>query len=192
MHFKSILIASALILSPAFALGQSQYKASDIVNHFNAEEEAAAKGCPEGKPCLAKRKTRAVCIGTDSDCAADEAAAGPAAPKGGFDLLITFELGSDRLSEQAMSNLKEFAAALNSPALSDATFDVDGHTDARGSDTFNAALSQRRAAAVVAFLESMGVPAERLQAKGHGESKPRSDDPFAAINRRVEATIRTQ
>ena len=191
MNFRFALIATAFAAAPVFAFGQAEYKASDVLEHFKKPQETAASECPPNTPCLRKKKTRAVCIGTDSACAAEETAAAPAA-KGGFDLLITFELGSDRLSDQAKSNLREFARALQSPALESATFNVDGHTDARGSDTFNTQLSKRRAAAVVAFLKSLGVSEERLQAQGYGESKPRSDDPFAPINRRVEATIRTQ
>lgn len=192
MRFKTIVIASALALAPVLAFGQAEYNASDVVEHFKTKEGAeAGNACPAGQPCLQKKKTRAVCIGTDSACAAEETAAAPAAETG-FDLLITFELGSDRLSEQAKANLREFATALQSPELADARFNVDGHTDARGSEGFNTKLSRRRAAAVVAFLKSLGVPEDRLEAKGYGESRPRDDDPFAPINRRVEATIRTQ
>ena len=192
MDFKGMMMASAFVLAPVLALGQAEFKASDVIEHFKPTNEAAAgNACAAGVPCLQKKKTRAVCIGTDSACAAEETAAAPAA-KTGFDLLITFELGSDRLSDQAKVNLREFAKAMKSPALADATFNVDGHTDARGSDSYNTVLSQRRAAAVVTFLKSLGVDEARLDAKGHGESRPRTDDPFAPINRRVEATIRTQ
>jgi outer membrane protein OmpA-like peptidoglycan-associated protein len=107
-------------------------------------------------------------------------------------MLITFELGSDRLSPQAKENLAEFAKALKGDKLAGATFDIDGHTDARGSDAYNLGLSNRRAEAVVGYLESLGVPRERLAAKGHGESQPRVEDPYADINRRVEATIRLE
>ena len=93
-----------------------------------------------------------MCIGTDSKCAAEEVAAAPAAPKGGFDLLITFELGSDRLSEQAKANLREFAEAMKNPALAGATFNVDGHTDASGSASFNNGLFGNRSR--VGFLKS--------------------------------------
>lgn len=192
MNFRAVMVASAIALTPLLAHGQAEFKASDVVEHFKTKEGGeTANACPDGTPCLQKKKTRAVCIGTDSACAAEETAAAPAA-KTGFDLLITFELGSDRLSEQAKANLREFATALQSADLADATFNVDGHTDARGSEGYNTQLSKRRAAAVVAFLKSLGVPEERLQAKGYGESRPRTDDPFAPINRRVEATIRTQ
>ncbi len=191
MVLKRLIFAAAIASAPAFASAESQYKAADIVGHFNAPAETAAKpDCPEGALCLPKKGTRAVCIGTGSACAGETKAA--PAQKSGFDLLITFELGSDRLSQQAKANLREFARAMSDPALKNVQFNVDGHTDARGSAALNDALSQDRAEAVVTFLRELGIDQSRLQAKGHGMSKPRSDDPMDAINRRVEATISTR
>lgn len=180
-------LAHAQGQSPGQARGQAEgpaYSANDIEAFF-----APALDCPEGKACTPKVRTRAVCIGTSSACATDAAA--PPDP-GGFDMLITFELGSDRLSTQAKENLAEFAKALKGEKLANATFNIDGHTDARGTDAFNLELSNRRAESVVSYLESLGVPRERLAAKGHGEAQPRVEDPFADINRRVEATIRIE
>lgn len=187
-----LIFVTAFACAPSIVLAQAQYSATDVIGHFQQPEAEAAsvQDCPEGAICLPKKATRSVCIGTGSACAGEMAAA-PAQPSG-FDLLITFELGSDRLSEQAQANLREFAAAMNDPALDGTQFNVDGHTDARGSDALNDQLSRRRAEVVVEFLKSLGVDESRLQAQGHGESKPRADDPFAAINRRVEATIRTR
>jgi len=191
MPFRRVFAyATMAAVLPFAALAGPQYSAEEVIGHFNAEPAAAEPDCPEGAVCLPKKGTRAVCIGTGSACAQHEP---PSAKPSGFDLLITFDLGSDQLSEQAKENLTEFARALQDPDLATAEFNVDGHTDARGSDSFNMTLSQRRAAAVVKYLESLGVDSSRLKAKGHGESEPRdTQDPFAAINRRVEATIRTQ
>lgn len=180
-RFLAIL---ALTAGPALAQNAPSYTAEDIEAFF-----APALECPEGQSCVPKGKTRAVCIGTTSACAADaEAAPDP----GAFDMLITFDLGSDRLSQQARQNLAEFAEALQSGKLAETRFNIDGHTDARGSDSLNMNLSNRRAEAVVSYLESLGVPRSRLVAHGYGESKPRVDDPFADINRRVEATLYIQ
>lgn len=193
MLISRLIFAAALAFAPGAALAQAQYSASDVVGHFKqteAQSAAAIQDCPEGSVCLPKQKTRAVCIGTGSACAGETAAA-PAAPSS-FDLLITFELGSDRLSEQAQANLREFAEAMNNPALSNAQFNVDGHTDARGPRSLNDELSRRRAEVVVEFLKSLGVDESRLQAQGYGPTKPRTEDPFEPINRRVEATIRTR
>lgn len=186
---RRILGAALIAALPGLALAQAQYSAQDIVGHFKPAPAAAAEpNCPEGAICLPKKGTRAVCIGTGSACAGQQPAAA-AKPAGAFDLLITFELGSDQLSPQARDNLAQFAAALKDPALSSTVFNVDGHTDARGPADFNEALSQRRAEAVVKYLESLGVSSAQLAARGFGPSKPRDADPFAPVNRRVEATI---
>ncbi len=69
---------------------------------------------------------------------------------------------------------------------------VEGHTDSRGEDDANMELSQRRAEAVVEYLVSKGVSAERLIAKGFGEEKAVADNETAegrAANERIEFNI---
>lgn len=177
-----VIAVAAIIGLPVLAQADPSITKEQIKKHF-------AKGitCESGK-CLPKAKTRKVCIGTTSECEAEKAAIDP----GAFDMLITFDLGSDRLSPQARENLEEFARALQEKELANATFRIDGHTDARGTNNYNQALSERRAAAVVEYLEKLGISPDRLTAKGHGENEPRDKDPFAAINRRVEASLRIE
>lgn len=70
--------------------------------------------------------------------------------------------------------------------------EVQGHTDNVGSAADNRVLSQKRAEAVVKFLISKGVTADRLVAKGYGPDKPIDDNRFVAgrgKNRRVEFTV---
>lgn len=70
---------------------------------------------------------------------------------------------------------------------------VEGHTDSRGSDTYNQALSQRRADAVRDALVSVfGVEPNRLSAVGYGESRPVTEndtDAGRAQNRRVIGVV---
>ena len=69
---------------------------------------------------------------------------------------------------------------------------VEGHTDAVGSDEYNMRLSQRRAESVVAYLVAHGISKDRLVAKGMGETKPidTNDTPLGrARNRRTEFMI---
>jgi outer membrane protein OmpA-like peptidoglycan-associated protein len=69
---------------------------------------------------------------------------------------------------------------------------VQGHTDARGDDDHNLDLSQRRATSVKEFLIKRGVEAQRLSARGYGESHPIAEnttDEGRAQNRRVEFHI---
>ena len=50
--------------------------------------------------------------------------------------------------------------------------EIQGHTDSNGDDQHNQILSDERANSVRTWLISHGVPAERLEAKGYGETKP--------------------
>ena len=193
MIMKAMATGVLATVLPALAFAGPQYSAADIEKHFaTSQQEAAVSECPAGSICLPRKKTRGVCIGSASKCGNKNTVSANPAPSG-FDMLITFELGSDRLSPQAEQNLREFAKAMSQDSMRQMNFNIDGHTDASGSDSFNMTLSQRRAASVVRFLEASGIDSSRLKAQGHGESAPRdSSDPFAAINRRVEATVRVQ
>ncbi len=69
---------------------------------------------------------------------------------------------------------------------------IDGHTCNMGSVDYNRELSEQRAEAVKRILVGYGIPADRLEAAGHGESQPVADnesDGGRALNRRVELVI---
>ena len=69
---------------------------------------------------------------------------------------------------------------------------VDGHTDSRGTEASNQALSENRAKAVREALVQKGIAASRLEAQGFGEAQPiaPNDTPAnLAKNRRVELTV---
>ncbi|PID93097.1 MAG: hypothetical protein CSA96_00595 [Bacteroidetes bacterium] len=56
------------------------------------------------------------------------------------------------------------------------TIELMSHTDSRGTPVDNQELSQKRAQSVVDYLISKGIAADRLQAKGYGESQPKVVD----------------
>jgi OmpA-OmpF porin, OOP family len=69
---------------------------------------------------------------------------------------------------------------------------IEGHTDSTASDTYNLALSQRRANAVEDFLIAQGVDPTRIEARGYGEQLPVATNDTAAgrqQNRRVELVV---
>jgi len=84
---------------------------------------------------------------------------------------ILFATGSDRLRPESTPVLQEIVAMLKEHP--DLTLRIEGHTDDVGDEASNLALSERRAAAVKAWLvESGRVAGARLVTAGLGESKP--------------------
>jgi len=69
---------------------------------------------------------------------------------------------------------------------------VGGHTDSRGGDALNQALSKSRADAVVNYLGQNGVSTNRLTARGFGETQPIASNDTStgrARNRRIDFTV---
>ena len=152
--------------------------------NMKAASAPAPMAAKASAPAAASRPTR---MASTAPMRAAPVAAAPTVKK---DLLITFKLGSAELTDQAKANAKVFAQAVNSPALSDAKFDLSGYTDASGDKDKNLTLSQARAASLKSFLVSQGVSDARLEAHGYGASDFAAD-PMSPRNRRVEAK-RTQ
>ena len=74
-------------------------------------------------------------------------------------------------------------------------FLVEGHTDSRGSDSYNLNLSDRRAASVRTYLTGKGLSNSRIQSRGFGEVRPIATNETEAgrqTNRRVELSIISQ
>jgi len=104
-----------------------------------------------------------------------------------------FAFDSAELRPEAEAKLDEVVITMQeNPQLA---LRIEGHTDSKGSDAYNMRLSRERAQSVKQYLVDNGVAAERLTAKGYGESQPvapntepdGSDNPEGrAENRRVE------
>lgn len=103
---------------------------------------------------------------------------------------IEFAIGSDDLLASAYPILDDVVKVmLDADWLK---IRVEGHTDSQGDDGSNLSLSQDRAEAVMSYISSKGVEAQRLTALGHGETKPIDTNRTSsgrARNRRVEFHI---
>lgn len=100
---------------------------------------------------------------------------------------VNFDNDKAALRPEAIAILDQAAATLKE--WGDIKVEVAGHTDANNSDAYNLRLSQRRAYAVRNYLVDKGVAAERLTARGYGESRPIADNATEEgrfKNRRVE------
>jgi outer membrane protein OmpA-like peptidoglycan-associated protein len=103
---------------------------------------------------------------------------------------VLYPFNSTEILPDGKANLQSLANSLEKYPNSDIL--IVGHTDSVGTDAYNLDLSQRRALAASAYLQSLGVPASRLHATGKGESEPiQPNDTEAgrAQNRRVEIAI---
>jgi peptidoglycan-associated lipoprotein len=103
---------------------------------------------------------------------------------------IYFDYDQDAIRPDAQSVLESKLPLLRAnPAL---RLRIAGHTDDRGSDEYNLALGQRRAASARRFLELRGVDPSRIDIVSFGEERPASasqTESAWASNRRDEFEI---
>ena len=103
---------------------------------------------------------------------------------------VNFELNSSVLILGSRAILNEVALTLKKNP--NHKIEVAGYTDDRGPADFNRRLSHQRAVAVKVYLESKGVAAKQMTAKGYGTAEPIADNSTLAgrnKNRRVELHI---
>lgn len=105
--------------------------------------------------------------------------------------IVFFDFDVDAVPESAGQTLD--AVVQNASACGWQRLVVTGHADRAGSDTYNNALSVRRANNVSALLAAKGVERSKLEVSGHGEAEPRVptvDGERNPQNRRVEITAK--
>lgn len=85
---------------------------------------------------------------------------------------IFYDFDKATLSPESKSALDELAGLMReNPHV---TIELGAHTDRKGSEEYNMALSERRAQSVIDYLISAGIAADRLSPKGYGESVPKT------------------
>ncbi|OFY68008.1 MAG: hypothetical protein A2V64_06780 [Bacteroidetes bacterium RBG_13_43_22] len=107
-----------------------------------------------------------------------------------FSSNVLFAFDKSVLSDNAKTNLDKLVKVLNS--YPDTNIEIQGHTDSKGSEAYNQALSERRANEVSGYLTREGITASRTTIKGFGETLPKYENETAegrAQNRRVEFLI---
>ncbi len=159
-------------------------------------------GSDKPKPAVAAAPVAAEpeqCADTDNDgvCDADDQC--PNTPAGAgvdsmgcvchYTLNLEFAFDSAELSVGDEMKLDALVPVLNNPKLKYVRGSIDGYTDSVGSEQYNQGLSQRRADAVMKYLESKGANLNgRFTTHGYGESDPvasNDTEEGRARNRRV-------
>lgn len=112
---------------------------------------------------------------------------------------VLFDFDSTAIRPDAATELRKVAHVIRREAAGEV--EIVGHTDSKGSESYNLKLSQDRAFAVMRWLhQNEGIPLGVMSARGMGESEPiahntrpdGSDDPEGrAKNRRVTLRIET-
>jgi peptidoglycan-associated lipoprotein len=104
--------------------------------------------------------------------------------------MINFDYDQATVRPSDQSTLDRKAAIL--VANPNVKLRISGHADERGSDEYNLALGNRRAAAAKRYLENKGVDASRLEVISYGEERPMNpgaDENAYAQNRRDEFEV---
>ncbi|NNE94043.1 MAG: OmpA family protein, partial [Verrucomicrobiales bacterium] len=117
-------------------------------------------------------------------------------PRGGDSLVLYFEFDDEKVTSRSNRQLSIVSAILKQD--SDRKIRINGHADALGTDDYNAALSEKRTAAVRKALIAFGISPDQIITEGFGESRPRkpnfnpdgTDNPGGrSQNRRAEVYL---
>jgi len=105
---------------------------------------------------------------------------------------VFFSFDSAELTPEAREILSQDAAWLSQPETSGLEFVLEGHADERGSEEYNLALADKRAAVVRDYLVGLGIQPSRMQTVSLGEERPfdtRQSEEGWALNRRVQFVL---
>jgi sodium-type flagellar protein MotY len=113
----------------------------------------------------------------------------------GFDdianTIVNFDSDKSILNSASRAQLERIALYVQGDSRIQKVL-IDGHTDDTNSGGYNQKLSNRRAKAVQDYLKAEGVPAKKIEIKGHSEWIPVAsnlNEPGKAQNRRVEVVL---
>jgi len=150
----------------------------------------SAAGAPGGSS-----SARAGAAASGAAPAVAASAAAPAAASGpSVNIPINFNTGSIVVDPQTQPNVELLAHSLADPSLAGRQFTFVGHSDSRGGDQFNVALSLQRAQAISQLVTNLEPGLKgRITAQGHGAREPidsGSDENALRANRRLQVLIK--
>ncbi len=161
--------------TPTPAPGPNQ----DSINAENARRDSIARAEAARRDSIARAQADADKLRNARDAATKA-----------LTQVIYFDFDSDALKDDARSSLDAKITILNStPGVK---LRVAGNTDERGSDEYNLALGQRRAAAAKRYLTDHGISGDRIDIISYGEERPVAtghDESSWSQNRRDEFEI---
>jgi outer membrane protein OmpA-like peptidoglycan-associated protein len=203
---KAVAPAAAAPVIVSFSAASSSVEQGKCTTLTWTSQNATSTSIDEGVGSVDPNGSREVCPASTTRYTLTASGAGgsqaasttitviPAAPPAPIDRLtvhVNFDTDKAEIRKSEMDDLKKAVAFVQK--YPGATISVEGHTDSTGSNEYNQALSERRAEAVKKYLvEHGGVAADKITAKGFGETRPIASNDTAkgrAENRRVEIVI---
>jgi peptidoglycan-associated lipoprotein len=195
MNVSSRLALIAVAATATLAVGACKKKPAtaptpvvnqDSLNAENARRDSIARADQERRDAAARDQARADSIARERqrlDQLMADARTTITNP-------VYFEFDRADLTSDDIAKLDAKIPLLN--ANSGMRLRVSGHTDSKGSDEYNMALGQRRAAAAKRYLTQHGIAASRIETVSFGEERPASsgtDEASMSQNRRSEFEI---
>lgn len=194
---RRMLAVASIASLLEFTLSDAQ-KVKDLTDHAPTVEEIIdglkQPGAPTGQPRmrgidLSGKAAPAQCEQYRQQAKARARGVKLTEEAKGIAMTITFATNSAQLTADAKQTLDTLGKALTSTELTSSCFQIEGHTDDVGKDSYNLTLSQRRAQSVEQYLAAHFKTKERTVAVGYGEEKPIADNTTAdgrQKNRRVQ------
>jgi peptidoglycan-associated lipoprotein len=182
------IIASAALLAVGTLNGCSHNKAPSSAPIPVTSDRAAADAADRENARLREEADRAAAAASAD---ADRAAKSRAQMQATLTTPVRFEFDRSQLTDEGLQLLDAKVEVLQaSPAI---RVRIEGNADDSGSDEYNMALSQRRAAVAHRYFTDRGIDASRLQIVSNGEERPtcttNREEPCRAQNRRDEFVI---
>ena len=173
------LLATSAFVTPAFA-DESLLTAEQLAAKFLAQQ--ATRG-------LVIAPSSGEAAATDGTALPEDTTYVALDPSSQVNFEIKFAFDSAALEATEVAKLDTLCEVVKTSEI--AQFQIIGHTDASGSDSYNQNLSLLRAEEVKRHMvENCGVPDAKLVATGVGEAFPMDpNDPRADVNRRVEFQV---
>jgi peptidoglycan-associated lipoprotein len=196
MHVTPRLVLASVAALSCLAVGACKKKPAtaptpapvnqDSINAANARRDSIARADQAARDAADRERAR-----NDSIARARAAAdAAIADARRTIENPVYFEFDQSTLTGDDISKLDAKIPLLN--ANPNLRIRVSGHTDSRGSDEYNMALGQRRAASAKRYLTQHGIATARIETVSFGEERPAAqgtDEASMAQNRRSEFEI---
>ena len=186
----TVLLASVAFAGAVFAAPSTNASDNWVSGHGNVQVKDSSGDCWRNSvwtPATAAVGCGAVVAQADEVVATPDVKPVVNAQKVTLAADAYFDYDKSVVKAEGKAKLNDLAAKISNLNLE--TLVATGHTDSRGSDKYNQALSMRRANAVKAYLVSKGIAADRILVEGKGESElavsPEKTAADYAANRRV-------